>query len=288
MVPSSSDLSYFLEVAATGNISRAAERLGISQPSLSMAIMRLEDSLGTPLLVRNNTGVSLTKVGHRFQAKARTLVDQWQRIKHEVKRDEMEIVGCYKLGAHVSVSRGRLAQALPLILRQYPLLEIQMHHDLSRRIAEKVVNFELDFGIVVNPLEHPDLVITELYTDRVSFFGHRDLANDAVDNVLLCYDPDLVQSRMLMKSARERDIRFSRFILSSSLEVVASFIAQKAGLGILPYAVAKSYPTLIPFFPDIAPYEDIHTLVYRADSQSSPAAKTLARALVKTMKDKSP
>jgi len=53
MIPSPADLGYFMEVASTLNVSRAAERLGISQPSLSLAIRRMEEALGAPLLVRS-------------------------------------------------------------------------------------------------------------------------------------------------------------------------------------------------------------------------------------------
>lgn len=60
MMPSPADLSYFIEVGNVLNLSRAAERLGISQPSLTLSIQRLEHSVGTALLIRSNKGVTLT------------------------------------------------------------------------------------------------------------------------------------------------------------------------------------------------------------------------------------
>ena len=61
MVPSAAELEYFLEVSSTLNLSRASERLGISQPSLSLAIKRLEQSVGTELFIRHKHGVTLTQ-----------------------------------------------------------------------------------------------------------------------------------------------------------------------------------------------------------------------------------
>lgn len=278
MVPSPQELSYFLEIATTQNISRAGERLGVSQPTLSIAIKRMEDSLGAPLLIRNTTGVKLTKAGQRFLSRARVLLDQWQNVVHDVKREDSEIAGRYTIGAHVSVARGPLLEALPKILHDYPSLEIHMHHDLSRRITEKVINFDLDFGVVVNPIAHSDLVIKKLYTDDVRFYGIKDINTQSKD-LLLCYDPDLLQSQALLKLARKANISFKRYFVSSSLEVIAGFASLGAGIAILPNLVAGAHKNLLPLWPKIPSLQDIHALVYRADAQSSPASKALAKTI---------
>jgi len=279
MVPTPAELTYFLEIAITENISRASERLGISQPTLSVAIKRMEDSLGAPLLIRNSTGVKLTKAGQRFQSRARVLLDQWQNVVHEIKREESEIAGCYKIGAHASVACGPLAEALPKILYDFTSLEIHMYHDLSRRVTERVINFDLDFGIVVNPIAHSDLVIRKIYTDDVRFYGVKDIISTQTKGLLLCYDPDLSQSQVLLKLARQANISFKRFFISSSLEVIAKVASLGAGIAILPHLVARAHPHLFPLWQEIPSLQDIHALVYRRDAQSSPASKALAKAL---------
>lgn len=277
MMPSPTELHYFLEIATTQNISRASERLGITQPSLSLAIKKLENQVGTELLLRSKTGVKLTKAGQRFSSKARILLEQWEIVLQAIKREESEISGLYRLGAHISVACGRLATVLPKILRQYPRLELCMQHDLSRRITERVINFEIDFGIVVNPISHPDLVIRKLYDDEVSFFCADNFASENKD-ILLCYDPNLLQARWLLKQAKESGISFNRDFISSSLELICSLISQGAGVGILPALVAarsslKVAPLGLPSF------IDTHALIYRADTQTSLASKALARIL---------
>ena len=77
MLPNPAEILYFLEVASTLNISRAAERLGITQPTLSLAVQRLEATLGTPLLLRGKTGVRLTKAGSKFATQSRGTVSQF-------------------------------------------------------------------------------------------------------------------------------------------------------------------------------------------------------------------
>ena len=74
MTISPSDLTYFIEVAHTKNLSRAAERLGITQPSLTLAIQRIEHSLGTDVLIRSKKGVVLTKAGRSLLIHSKTLM----------------------------------------------------------------------------------------------------------------------------------------------------------------------------------------------------------------------
>lgn len=281
MMPSPAELVYFLEIASTQNISRASERLGITQPSLSLAIKRLEDHVGTQLLLRSKTGVTLTRAGHRFSSKARILLDQWDNVLHAIKREEAEIAGSYRIGAHVSVACGRFATVLPKLLKNYPHLEVVMQHDLSRRIAERVINFELDFGIVVNPVAHPDLVIRKLHEDEVNFFCAPDF--EVRHDSLLCYDPELLQARWLLKQAKDAGVVFRRTFATSSLELIVSLVKDGAGLGILPALVARS--SLNKAALGLPSFIDSHTLIYRADSQSSQASRLLARVIENEMRD---
>src|SRR3712207_6216749 len=124
MIPSSSDLRYFIEVAGTLNLSRAAERLGISQPSLSLSIQRLEGTIGVPLLIRGKSGVRLTRAGQRFFTEARNLLQSWENIRSVTLRDESEVSGRYTVGCHVSVALYTLNHFLPDLMRKYPALDI--------------------------------------------------------------------------------------------------------------------------------------------------------------------
>jgi DNA-binding transcriptional LysR family regulator len=74
-------LRYFVAVAETGNLSRAAEKLFIAQPPLSVQIRQLEDEMGTPLFVRHPKGVRLTAAGEALLPEARLLLDRAAHIK---------------------------------------------------------------------------------------------------------------------------------------------------------------------------------------------------------------
>lgn len=277
-LPSPYDLQYFIEVAHALNISRAAERLGISQPSLSLAIKRLEDSLGAELLIRGKSGVQLTKTGQKFVAQARLILTEWENISKNALRGETQITGRFSIGCHQSVALYSLRGFLPALLATHKDLEISLSHGLSRQITDDVINFKTDFGIVVNPAQHPDLVLRTLAKDEVTLYTAAGRRNPD-DGILIC-DPDLLQSQSLIKSLKKKGMTFSRTLTSSSLEVIAMLTAEGVGTGILPGRVAArdKNQKLTPVT-GAPKYQDTICLAYRADCQKSAASKAIIASI---------
>lgn len=281
MLPSQFDLHYFLEVANTLNMSRAAERLGITQPALSVAVQRLETALGQKILVRSKTGVKLTRGGEKLVIHTRSLLEEWRKIKSEVAKNETDIQGTYTLGCHPSVALYTLPYFLPYLLRDNPLLEIKLVHELSRKITEAIVSFKIDFGIVVNPTSHPDLIIRELMLDEVSFWigpKKSPLQDPTMGQGVLICDPDLIQSQTLLTQMSKYGLRFNRTITSSNLEVITSLVAQGCGVGIIPGRVATQIKSLRlkPLKMKCPSFQDKICLIFRADTQKSKASKTIS------------
>ncbi len=271
------EIRYFLEIADAGNFSRAAERLGVSQPALSQAVQKLEKSFGSALFVRTRAGVQLTRTGQTLFSRGKRLVLEWEGLIDQASRDQDELRGTYRLGCHPSVGLYALPRVLPELLNRHPKLRFALAHDLSRRITEKVIAFELDFGIVINPVRHPDLVIRKLGTDSVGLWGKK---GQTPEGVLIC-DPELTQTQNLLKEFQKAGVRFSRQIDCSNLEVIASLVAAGGGMGLLPARVAtriREYALEI-VNPKYPVFQDHICLVYRSDSLSSQAAKLLARSL---------
>lgn len=283
MLPSPTELQYFVEVAHALNISRAAERLGVSQPTLSLAIQRLEASTGVSLLLRGKSGVRLTQGGQKLVAQARTLLAEWEKIRGDALKDESQARGRYTIGCHPSVALYSLPDFAPQLLRDNPRLELKLVHDLSRRITEEVISFKIDFGIVVNPPRHPELVMKLLCTDVVSFWigPETSTLQDARggEGVVVC-DPDLLQTQHLLKQAAKQGLRFGRTVSSGNLEVITALVAAGTGVGILPTRVAKLSRLGLRLLDKSAPkFHDRIYLVYRADAQSSKASRSIARSI---------
>lgn len=283
MLPSHNDLSFLIEISQTGNLSRAAERIGISQPALSQAVKRLEFAFGRPILIRSKSGVKLTKAGQKLILHARNILTEWEKIKTDAAKDEEEIRGRYTMGCHPSVAFYTLKYFAPHILGQHQNLELQFHHDLSRRICEQVISFQLDFGLVVNPAPHPDLVIREITKDQVSLYRGPKVCdlNSAKggEGVLIC-DPDLIQSQTLITKLGKKGIKFKRVVTSSSLEVIADLVRSNAGIGILPKKVVENMGEAdFKIIPGAPKFSDSICLIYRVDAQKSAAAKKLSEEM---------
>jgi len=292
MMPSASDLTYFIEVSSALNLSRAAERLGISQPSLTLAIQRLEHSIGTPLFYRSKKGVTLTQSGKQLMIHARELLQRWDTIRTKALASVHEIQGSYTLGCHPSVALYSLSSFLPDLLEKHPRLEIKLIHNLSRKITESVISMEVDMGIVVNPIKHPDLIIRKICDDEVTFWvseGKRAVQDfRSGEGVLIC-DPDLIQTQNLLKKLKRSGIQYKRILASSSLELVTQLTANGAGIGIIPGRVAHSYqlkPLMKPLsrIQKAPVFHDEVCLVYRVENKHVRSLQAIADKVLEIRK----
>lgn len=276
------EITYFLESARSQNLSRAAERLGISQPALTMALKRLEQAVGVELFHRSKKGVRLTKAGELFQQEAKSLADHWEKLARSLRQSAEQIRGTYTLGCHASVAQYSLPQTLPSLLADFPGLQLDLRHDLSRKIAEQAIRGEVDVAIVVNPVRHPDLVIKPLCKDEVGFWtAKNETATNrpgAPEAVLIC-QPDLHQTQQLLRRGK---VKFERTLHSSSLEVIASLAEAGAGVAILPGRVATQRKNL-KRLTDLPHFDDEIALLYRAENRRVAAFQELAKRLEKGM-----
>lgn len=288
MMPSPSDLSYFVETASALNLSRAAERLGISQPSLTLSIQRLEHAVGTMLFIRSKRGVTLTQAGKQLFLHSRELLQRWETVKGQALASTNEIQGHYSLGCHPSVAIYSLSGFLPDLLETHPRLEIKLIHDLSRKIAESVIRMETDIGIVVNPVRHPDLMIQKLCDDEVTLWvgeGKRRVQDVRSGDAVLICDPELLQTQDLLKKIKKSGIQYRRILSSSNLEVVTKLVKDGAGIGILPSRVVKSNVNVgMRPIPKAPIFQDEICLLYRMENKGVRSIQAITQSVIKSFR----
>jgi LysR family transcriptional regulator, cell division regulator len=272
MISRSEDVEYFVAVAETGNISRAAEKLGVRQPTLTQALKRLEDSLGVPLFVRQRVGVQLTRAGAAFLENSQRLLDVWKETAQVTVSSEHDVQGHFTIGCHPAVALYSLDRFIPKLMSDHPLLNFDFVHDLSRNIVEQIIRFKVDIGIVINPVRHPDLVLIKIDDDKVSFFKTARGSSD-----VLLYDPDLLQSQFLLKTLKNK-IKFGRMVATRELDVIANLASNHCGVGLLPGNVAKRYENLQKMTA-LPSFDDELYVSYRADMQTSRSAKIIVEAI---------
>lgn len=260
------ELRLFIEAAKTLNMTRAAERVGLSQPALSQSIQRMERQLGMTLFLRSKKGLRLTKTGERLFERGEGLVREWENLHRILTAEGESIAGLVRLGCHQSVALYALPMFLPTMQARFPDIDLQMKHGLSRHVAEDLISGRLDAGIVVNPPAHPDLVIKEILKDEVTVWVK---SRKKVPEVLL-WDPQLLQSQWLVRELEKRKIHYQRRIETSSLELIRELTAQGCGVGVMPGRVAQISAGLERMHPEVPGFKDRICLVYRADTEKTP------------------
>jgi DNA-binding transcriptional LysR family regulator len=287
-LPSPTELKYFLEVANSLKLSRASERLGISQPSLSVAIKRLEELIGTPLFSRHQHGVVLTQAGKQLQAHAKQLLQNWECVKSKALASQHEAEGSFSLGCHSTMVNHIVSKFLPDLLEKNSKLELQLKYDIPRNITEKVINFSLDIGIAANPLRHSDLIIQKLCDDVVTFWkgdGKRKIQDITSGKAIILCDLDLTQTQFLLKSTKKNGIMYERMITMNSLEALADLTAKGCGIGILPERVANAlYPNKLVKIPKMPKYQDELCLIYRNENRNNYGIQAIIKAIKDSFK----
>lgn len=150
-------LRYFLAVAETGHMTRAAERLGIQQPPLSMQIRALESELGMLLFRRHPKGVALTDGGRLFQAEARRIVDDMAAMQERMGRLARGEQGLLNVGFTSSAAAHRFTpEALRACRRSYPGITLVPSEDNAANVTEAVAAGRLHCALIRVPVSRPD------------------------------------------------------------------------------------------------------------------------------------
>jgi DNA-binding transcriptional LysR family regulator len=284
MVPSPAELTYFQEIADASNFSRAANKLGVSQPSLSLAIKRLEKTIGADLFVRHKSGATLTPAGKKLYVQTKMLFDNWETIRLEASAAHQQIQGKISLGCHTTVAV-YLRGFIPQLLEQYPQLTFDLKHDFSQNITDQVVHSFIDIAIVSNPLQHPDLIIKKLNDSEMTFWkgvGMRPMQDIHSDELVIICDLNIPRSAMLLKKWNNNKLKSARIMTSNSLEVVADLTAAGCGIGILPSCFAQSvYAGQLERISNTPMCRDELFLVYRKENRDVKAVLTVVAAIKK-------
>lgn len=146
-------LKYFLTVADEGNITRAADILHVTQPTLSRQLIELEDELGTALLIRGKRSVTLTDEGFLFKQQAEMIVELSDKLEHTFKDKEDVVCGTIRIGASEAVGCRALALYMKEFREKYPDVRFDLYNGMADNIKEMLERGLLDLGLVLEPVD---------------------------------------------------------------------------------------------------------------------------------------
>jgi len=144
-------LRYFLEIARAGNMTRAAETLHVSQPTLSKQIKDLEEELGKKLFIRKSTSLSLTDEGMLLRKRAEDILDMVDKTTDEFKALDEITGGEVHIGCAESYQIKYLAQAIHSFKKKYPLFRYHLTSGNTEQVTERLDRGLIDFAVIVEP-----------------------------------------------------------------------------------------------------------------------------------------
>src|SRR5215217_5179182 len=155
-------LRSFVQVAQEGSFTRAAEKLFLTQPALSLQIKALETELGTPLFERRNRQIFLTEAGHIVLQRAKELLGVAEQLRQDVADYQGVQRGRVRIGTSDTTCLYILPDLVQRFRAQFPSIEIHLTNKPSEEVAVLLKEGLVDFGIVTLPLADPHLEIQRL------------------------------------------------------------------------------------------------------------------------------
>ncbi|MDD3765374.1 MAG: LysR family transcriptional regulator [Nevskiales bacterium] len=155
-------LRYFAAIVEEGSLSRAAERLHVSQPPLSTHLKALEQELGVTLLERGNRGVTPTAAGTLFYEEVRAVLTRLEQARGLVRQVHRGDVGTLSVGFVSIADYSLLPPALKQFRHDYPLVEVQLQELTTDAQIRELRAGRLDLAIGLAPVDEPDLAFERL------------------------------------------------------------------------------------------------------------------------------
>lgn len=146
-------LKYFLIVAREENITKAANLLHLTQPTLSRQLMQLEDELGIQLFQRSKHSIILTEDGLRLKRRAQEIVALAEKTKSEFSHNSEELSGEIAIGCGETQNMSFLSEKMYRFRKQYPLVSFQIYSATADDVKERIEQGLLDIGLLTEPVD---------------------------------------------------------------------------------------------------------------------------------------
>jgi LysR family hydrogen peroxide-inducible transcriptional activator len=159
------ELRYIVAVARERHFGRAAEACFVSQPTLSVAIKKLEEELDLKIFERGGSEVSVTPLGEEIVRQAQSVLDQAGAIKEIAKRGKDPLAGALRLGIIYTIGPYLLPELVKHTIELYPQMPLMLQENFTVKLLEMLRTGELDCAIMAEPFPDAGLATAQLYDE---------------------------------------------------------------------------------------------------------------------------
>jgi DNA-binding transcriptional LysR family regulator len=242
-------LECFLAVARLGNVSRAAEEMYLTQPTLTARIKALEDEIGDQLFVRTSRGMRLTEAGKEFMSYAERCMASLEEGRQRLKELRDASGGRLALGTSPGVGTYALPAILERFTAAHPRVSVSVRTGHSEDVLEMVLKEEVHLGLA-REVDHPDVESMQLYEDelvlvvdpqhRFTEKGSAELAEVGSEQLIL-FDHASSYYELTQSLFRNAGIREFHAIELDNIEAAKRMVEHRLGVAFLPRtAVVRS------------------------------------------------
>ena len=159
------ELKYIVAVARERHFGRAAEACFVSQPTLSVAIKKLEDELNVQIFERGTSEVSVTPIGEQIVTQAQRVLEQTLAIKEIAKLGKDPLVGPLRLGVIYTIGPYLLPTLVKQMIKRVPQMPLMLQENYTLKLIELLKQGEIDVAIMALPFPETGLMVRPLFDE---------------------------------------------------------------------------------------------------------------------------
>ena len=292
------ELRYIVAVARERHFGRAAEACFVSQPTLSVAVKKLEDELGVQIFERGSSEVTVTPTGNRIIEQAQRALEETGKIKAIAKATGDPLEGPFKLGVIFTIAPYLLPQLIPALRKRAPKMPLMLEENYTATLSERLKRGDIDAAIVALPFNEPGLTVTPLYDEPFvvalpknhSWAGRKTLSADklARESLLLlgtghCFRDQVLNACPALNRSSATPGSLQKTVEGSSLETIRLMVASGMGLTVLPASavpVKRAAADLLTYVPFARPAPDRRVVLASRTSFPRTAALDVMRTAI--------
>jgi len=223
-------------------------RCFVSQPTLSIAIKKLEEELSVSLFDRSSNDIITTEAGERIVAQARRVLEEAELIKHLASEEQNELEGAFKLGLIFTVAPYLLPKLIISLRETAPKMPLMLEENYTHILTESLKRGDVDAIVVAEPFQEPGIVTEPLYDEP--FFvivpkGHHFEELDAVtpqmlgeEQVLLLTEGNCMRDQVLSScselAAKQKIQGLTNTLQGSSINTIRHMVASGLAISVMP------------------------------------------------------
>ncbi|OHC63332.1 MAG: LysR family transcriptional regulator [Rhodocyclales bacterium GWA2_65_20] len=246
------ELKYIVALARERHFGRAAEKCFVSQPTLSVAVKKLEDELGAILFERGQNEVSTTPVGDQVVAQAERVLAEANRVKELADAAGDPLAGPLRIGAIYTIGPYLLPKLVPLVKQRAPKMPLMIEENFTLRLLEALKRGDLDVAVLALPIAEPGLVAQAVYDEAFRVLlpaGHPwAKRRAAVAPAELLGEPLLMLGRgncfrdQVLDLCTQAGQGGPQVLEGSSLETIRHMVASGVGITVMPATAVDGIP----------------------------------------------